>query len=410
MFLAAGLRMASAIPYHPFDPAVRADPYPFYARLREEAPLFDVPGLGVVAASRHRDVRAVLEDPHAFSSCAMRDLIQRAATQSSGELSGETLLGTDPPAHTRLRKIVNRGFIPRRIAALEPRIRAIARELLAGLAERDAWDFVAEFAVPLPVRVIAEVLGVEPERHRDFKRWSDDYAAAAGGAAATPEQLASLRRSREELNAWIDPMLEDRRARPRDDLISALVGAEGSDEVMTAREVGNLVVILLIAGNETTTNLLGSAMLALLEAPDQLALLRERPALVPGLVEEALRYDSPVQMVFRRATADAKLPSGEIRAGQVVGALIGAANRDPDAFRAPERFEVRRDASRHLAFGFGTHFCLGAPLARLEARVAFETLLPHLRGCRRREPEIEYTPSLLLRGPRRLRIALERAG
>jgi cytochrome P450 len=400
-----------SIPYHPFDPAVRANPYPIYARLRDEAPLFPVRGLDLVAVSRHRDVRAVLEDPLAFSSSAMRDLIQRAATEmrGDGELGGETLLGTDPPVHTRLRKIVNRGFTPRRITALEPRVRAVARELVEAQARREEWDFVSELAVPLPVRIIAEVLGVEPERHRDFKRWSDDFVAAAAGAAPTPEQRESLVHSRNELEAWLDPILAERRARPRGDLISALCAAEGEGDVMTGEQVGNLIIILLVAGNETTTNLLGNAMLALLGDPEQLALLLERPALVPGLVEEALRYDAPVQMTFRRCTADTKLPAGEIRAGQVVGALIGAANRDGQAFRDPERFEIRRDASRHLAFGFGTHFCLGAPLARLEARVAFETLLPHLRGCVRREAELEYTPSLLLRGPRRLRIGFERA-
>ncbi len=402
--------MSRQIPYHPFDPAVRANPYPIYARLREEAPLFPVEGLGLVALSRHRDVRAVLEDPSAFSSSAMRDLIQRAASQMrDGELGGETLLGTDPPVHTRLRKIVNRGFTLRRVAALEPRVRAVAQELVELQARSGEWDFISEFAVPLPVRIIAEVLGVEPERHQDFKRWSDDLVAAAAGASPSPEQLASLLRSRSELEAWLDPMLEDRRKHPRGDLCSALIASEGVEDVMTSQEVGNLIIILLVAGNETTTHLLGSAMLALLEAPEQLALLLDRPALVPGLVEEALRYDSPVQMTFRRCTADTKLPAGEIRAGQIVGALIGAANRDAEVFRDAERFEIRRDASRHLAFGFGTHFCLGAPLARLEARVAFETLLPHLRGVVRREPEVEYTPSLLLRGPRRLRIGFERA-
>jgi cytochrome P450 len=255
------------------------------------------------------------------------------------------------------------------------------------------------------MRMIAEILGAEPERLADFKRWSDDLLLATAGVP-TPDQQASLRRTREELNAWVDPIIEERRARPMDDLISALVAAEGIDDVMTAEEVGNLIIILMVAGNETTTNLLGNALAALLAHREQLDAAIADPSLVPGLVEEALRYDAPVQMTFRRATADAKLPGGEIGAGEVVGVLLGSANRDERAFRDPDRFDVRRNAGGHLAFGFGNHFCLGAPLARLEARLAFQILLPRLGRMRCLDADLEYSASLLVRGPRRLRLGL----
>ncbi len=396
----------SEIAYNPFDPEVRRNPWPVYTRLREEAPLYEVPGLGFAVVSRYEDVLRALKDPRSFSSRAMHDLFSAGGKSTLGEdssLDGETLIGTDPPVHTRLRKIVNRGLTRRRIAALEPRIREVAGGLIDGIARGDECELVSEFATPLPVTMIAEILGVGAERHKDFKRWSDDFILLATGRP-TPEQAVSIQRTDEELGAWVDEVVEERRVRPRDDMISALIAAEASEEVMTAEEIGNLIVILLIAGNETTTNLIANGMLALLDHPEQLAALRADPRLLPGAIEELLRYAGPVQIIVRRATRAVELAGGKLREGEMVGLLLGSANRDEREFAHAERLDLRRDARTHVAFGFGTHFCVGAPLARLEARVAFELILQRLDRIERVPEELEYPASLIVRGPKRLRL------
>ena len=392
----------SQIAYDPFDPATRENPYPVYARLRDEEPVHRVEGLGLAVVSRYADVRAILKDPRSFSSRAMRDLFSQSAktVMDDAELNGETLIGTDPPVHTRLRKIVNRAFTPSRIAALEPRIREVTADLVTRFERRGECELLSDFAIPLPVTIIAEILGVDPARHEEFKRWSDDLLLAGTGRP-TPEQAERIRISDEELGAWIDEVVEARRAEPRSDLISALVAAEASEEVMTSEEIGNLILILLIAGNETTTNLIANAMLALLAHPDQLAAVTREPGLIPAAVEEILRYDSPVQLTLRRAIRDVELPGGKIRKDETVAVLLASANRDERQFPAPARLDVRRDARSHLAFGFGTHFCVGAGLARLEARVALEALLG-LRGWSRVEERLEYGSSILVRCLERL--------
>lgn len=395
----------SEIRYNPFDPVVRENPHPTYARLRAEAPVFRVESLGLSAISRYEDVLTILKDPGAFSSRAMRDLFASGATVigDDAELTGETMIGTDPPVHTRLRKIVNRAFTPSRVAALEPRIRQVTDQLIGAFEARGECELLADLAIPLPVTIIGEILGVGAKRREDFKRWSDDFLLLATGRP-TPEQQESIRRTDEELGQWIDEVVEARRAHPKDDLISALVAAEASEEVMTSEEVGNLIVILLVAGNETTTNLIANSVLALLDHPDQLAILRDDPGLLPGAVEELLRYTSPVQLTLRRTTRDVELPGGKLTENEVVAVLLASANRDERQFPQPDRLDVRRDARSHVAFGFGTHFCVGANLARLEGRVALEALLGRLRELERIEEQIEYTPSLIVRGPERVRL------
>jgi len=394
--------------YNPFDPAVRANPYPIYARLRGEAPIYRNPALGLAVVSRYEDVLAVLKSPSTFSSRAMRDLFTQGARQvmTDASIDGETLIGSDPPVHTRLRKIVNRAFTPSRIAALEGRVRSVTDRLVSGFERRGSCDLMSDLAVPLPITLIAEILGVDPERHRDFKRWSDDLLLAGTGQP-TPKQAERIVISDEELGQWIDEVVEERRARPKDDLVSALVAAESSEEVMTVEEIGNLILILLIAGNETTTNLIANALLALLEHPDQLEALVARPELVPLAVEEALRFDSPVQLTLRRATADVELPGGKLSEGEMLAVLVASANRDERHFADAARFDLARDSRGHVAFGFGTHFCVGAGLARLEARIALEALVTRLARIERVEKALDYGTSLIVRGPRRLRLRFE---
>lgn len=395
--------------YHPFDPQFRERPYPHYAALRREAPLHRVPDEPFVLVSRHADVLAALRQPGVFSSAPVRELIDAGVSLAGGDgVTGETLLGSDPPVHTRLRKIVNRGFLPRRVAALEPRVRELAGRLVGAFAERGRCELVRDLAAPLPVRVIAELLGVDAERHEDFKRWSDALMLAMTGRVPAEEKDA-VERSFAELDLWLDEVVEARRREPGDDLVSALVHAGRDGEVMSESELGNFVVLLLVAGNETTTHLIANATLALVEHPDVLEAVRAEPGRVPELVEETLRFDPPAQLTFRRALRDAELPSGKVAEGETLVLLLASANRDEAVFEAPERFRLDRPERAHLAFGHGTHFCVGSHLARLEARVAFETLVPCLRVPRllEPEPELEYAWNALLRGPRRLPLGFE---
>ena len=427
---------APAIQYDPFNLENQADPYPHYARLREHAPVYHLEGPGFYLVSRYEDVAFVLKNPELFSSRAMTRMMMSGLSTGitnagNMDLGPETLrlirevmeglpfnpmeiltrpsvIASDPPNHQRLRSIVNRGFTPRRISALEPRVREIAREAINAMLRKDEIDLVADLTIPLPVRVIAELLGIEPERQDDFKRWSDELISGATGSASgtRPEgMLAAFK----EFNAYMMEAIERRRAEPGDDLISTLIAAEGGEAGLTTSETLMFTILLLVAGNETTTNLMGSAMNALLDHPEQLERVQRDPSLIPPMLEEALRYQSPIQFLFREATQDVELAGITIPKGAMVLPAFGSANRDPAQFPDPDRFDIDRDARGHLAFGFGIHFCLGASLARLEARVGFEELLSRVSTFRRLEPEVEYVDSFLLRGLRRLPLAIELA-
>ena len=399
--------------YDPLDPVQREDPYPSYAALRREAPVYQVPSLGVLAVSRHADVVAVLRSPELFSSAAMAAAVRKPADLAPGVGQGEapdptamSIIGADPPGHTRLRSIVSRAFTPRRIADLEPRVREIARDLLARFVPRGECDLVADYAVPLPVGVIAELLGIDRERHADFKRWSD-AAMRAVFDSPSPEEAEQLGQALVEMNDYVEQTIAARRARPGDDLIGTLLRAESEEGALTADEVRLFVFTLLVAGNVTTTHLIGNAMLVLLSHPSELAKVTHTPALVPGLVEEALRYDAPVQLTLRTATQDVAIAGVTIPRGAVVAPLSGSANRDERVFPDPDRFDVTRASKEQLAFGHGIHFCLGAALARLEARVAFEELLPRLRDPIRADERVTWTNVLTLRGPTALHLRFE---
>jgi len=421
------------IEYDPSHPDVIRDPYPFYEFLRKRSPVYRVPSTGFYAVARYADVMRVLKDPGRFSSHGMRLMMMSAMTggvqnmvldleeirverEKVAEqldfdpgmfLSAQTVISSDPPQHGRLRSIVNRGFTPRRIAALEPRIRAIARELLDAVltGESGTIDLVGDYSVPLPVRVIAELLGVEPEKREDFKRWSDTIVSGVSGSAATPQAMISTFR---EFTAYFNEVSNRRRAEPADDLISTLVQAEDGD-TLTPVEVVMFAVLLLVAGNETTTNLIGNGLLALLAHPEQFEAVRDDTALIPAFVEEALRYDSPVQSLFRQASDDVEVAGTKIPKGSIVLPLFGSANRDDERFSEADRFDVRRNPQGHVAFGFGIHFCLGASLARLEAKVAFEELFERTMNLERLEIENSYIDSFLLRGPRSLPLRFESA-
>jgi cytochrome P450 len=421
----------TAVRFDPFSDAQRDDPYPAYAELRRHQPVMQLAktgglGSGAFAVARYADVSFVLRHPELFSSRAMlsatsggfasrlagsdlpageaarvAEVLETLPFSFAEQLRSRSLIASDPPVHGPMRSLVNRGFTPRRMAQLEARVRDIARSLLAALQGKPDFDIVSDFFVPLPVTVIAELLGVEPERSADFKRWSDTAVAGATGGAGAIGPVQVLEGIR-ELSRYIMDVIERRRSQPRDDLISTLIRAEEGETALSPVEVVMFTLLLLVAGNETTTNLLGNTLLALIAHPDQLARVRRDPARIPALVEEALRYDGPIQFLFRQATRDVELAGVVIPEGAMVIPLIGSADRDDAQFADAERFDVSRNTQGHLAFGLGIHFCLGASLARLEARIALEELLARYVAFEPLEPEVRYVDSYLVRGPKRL--------
>lgn len=376
---------------------VIADPYPVYAELRRKAPAVQVDPTGMWAVTRFSDVVQVLRRVDEFSSAPAEGDREQLFEKAFG---GPNIIGADNPTHDRLRYIMQGRFTPKRLARLQRRVEELSRELLAPVAKQGAFDLVPAYTVPLPVIVIAELLGVEADRVDDFKRWSNALVAIVN--AAEGEARAHAMAEVGELAKYLAEMADRRRREPADDLIGALVAAEKEPGRITPGEVLSYCILLLAAGNETTTNLIGGMVNALVENPDQLALLREDPGLIPNAIEEGLRYCSPVQGLFRRVRQDTELSGVTIPAGSRVWVCYASANHDPDRFPDPDRFDVRRSCRGHVAFGWGLHFCLGANLARREARVAIEHLLPVLDKARLGDP-VEWLPSWVIRGPQALR-------
>jgi cytochrome P450 len=395
-----------------FSPTLFDDPHPVYARLRAEAPVLHLPQLGLWLVSRYDDIQHALRNVDVFSSARSLalDRLRDPRLQEGTDVLADSLVALDPPDHTRLRRLINVAFTPRAIARLEARIRELARELVDAVRHAPEFDLMDDLAVPLPVIVIAEVLGVDPARRADFKRWSDDLLA---GSRLDPRlddaEVERIVRSRRDFIAFFRDMIAERRRAPRDDLLSDLVRAEAERDVLSPDEVLTMALILMIAGNETTTNLIGNATVDLLERPDLLQRLRDDPAQLPGFIEEALRYRSPVRMLVRTTTRDVALRGVTIPKGAVVGLLVDAANHDPEQFPEPERFDLARHPA-HLSFGHGIHFCVGAPLSRLEGRVAFEELLARLPAFERAPGPLDWNPNFSLRGLRSLRLRLSGGG
>ena len=410
-----------------FDPLVdvrRADPYPLYRELREQAPVHRAPNSDVYCVSRYDDVLQVLRTPEVFSSRAMLTVLLNAGPEAKLPITPAilwfaarlmitarlnpfllrkhpSLIASDGVRHDGLRAIVNRGFTPRRIAEWEKRAREIVASCVAKLDRDEPFDLVEDLSIPLPVTVISEMLGIDPERRRDFKRWSDTliWTTTAAGRANpfAPELLAKFT----EMVTYLSAIARERSRAPADDLISAIVSG-GKGEALHPQDAMQFVILLLIAGNETTTNLIGNAVNALLDHPEQLARVAADPALVPDWIEETLRFDPPVQQVFRTALADVELAGVHIPKGATVVAMLASANRDERRFPDGERFDISRRPQGHLGFGFGQHFCLGASLARLEARAALEALAPRLASLRKLDAEPPRVESFLVRGPARL--------
>ena len=394
---------AGPVVYNPFDPNFRIDPYAVYRRLLAEAPVYQSP-LGGAVLSRYADCEAVLKDHRRWSS-DIREA-EYAGFEPDLNLLGEArpFLFLDPPDHTRLRGLVSKAFTPRVVEGLRSRIQELVDELLNKVADKGSMELIDDLAYPLPVVVISEMLGVPPEDHESFRGWSAELARALDPEMAlAPEVLERRRRAIASFDDYFRALIAERRGNPKDDLLSSLIAAEEEGDKLNEAELLASCRLLLIAGHETTVNLIGNGALALLRHPDQLALLRDDPSLAPVAVEEVLRYDPPVQLTGRIALADTEIAGVPVPKGHGAVLLIGAANRDPEQFPDPDRFDIRRGDDRHLAFGFGIHFCLGAPLARLEGQIALSTLVRRLSGLQLTQ-EPEYKENIVLRGLKALHV------
>ena len=396
-----------AVQYNPFVPEVHANPYPVFRQLREEDPVHWSELMDAWVLTRYADVVAVLKHPR-FSADRRRArnrFAQQAAMtlEEQGPLArAATMLTADPPEHTRLRGLVSKAFTIRAVEAMRPRIQRITDELLDAAQEKGELDVIWDLGYPLPVIVIAEMLGVPAERRDDFKRWSNDIVATLGGPFVAPEVLERGQQSAHEMAEYFRGVIDERRRAPKDDLLSGLIAAEERGEALSEDEMIATCMLLLAAGNETTTNLIANGTLALLRNPEQLDRLRNDPSLVESAVEEFLRYDGPVQGTARVALEDVEIGGKQVEEGQLVFTLLAAANHDPTVFAAPDELDVARRDNRHVAFGFSIHFCLGAPLARLEGQIAFETILRRLLNLRLATDEVEWGGTFILRGLKKL--------
>ena len=388
--------MAEEFSFNPFDEETRRNPFPLFARARREQPIFPHPGLPITSVFRYADTQAILRDPQTWSN-----QFPPPPGIDPEKLPPPSMLGQDPPEHTRLRALVNQAFTPRIIRRLEPRMHEIANELLDRALEQREVDLVEALTYPLPVIVIAEIIGIPAADREQFKIWSDAAVENLGNALFTPpppERLEQLGKLLDDMGTYFTALADERGRQPREDLLTGLVQAEVEGSRLSRDEMIRMLVLLLVAGNETTTTLIGNAALELLAHPEQLARLRAAPDLLPSAIEEVLRYASPVQLDPRCATRRVELHGHTIEPQHIVVNWLGSANHDEQMFPEPERFDIGRSENRHLAFGFGTHYCLGANLARLEAQVAVGALLRRTRSFERvDDAPLPIHPSIVFR-------------
>lgn len=383
------------------SPDLQRDPYPFYARLREGAPLAAIPTDGhprgrVLIATAHPGVSAVAGDATNFSSDS-----RTVFPDSSGR--EPSMISQDPPGHTRLRSRVAADFTPKRVAALERSIRRIVDERLHAAMDKGTFDLIEDLALPVPVLVICELLGIPESDRPELAHWSHEFIDSSGLGTAGTDNASRNQAANMALERYFVGFVQARQVEPDDGLVSALL--RPSEDPLSFAELVSMCVLLLIAGHETTVNLIGNGVRTLLRHPDQWRRLVEEPALAAGAVEESLRFEPPVQRaLFRASRGPVELAGFELAAGEQVLAAIAAANRDPSVFAEPDRFDITRQPNRHLSFGRGVHFCLGAPLARLEGRLVFERLAAAAPNLRVVGEDGAWRPSTIFRGLRRLEV------
>ena len=390
-------RLQSGVVFNPLSPRTAQDPYPTYATLREKDPVHRSRLMNAWLFSRHGDIDMILRDHQRFGNDPRKGTLNRRQRKSLPADEDFTMLFLDPPDHKRLRALVNKAFTPKAVNALEPHIRSLLQGLLDDIDDPAGFDLMQAVAQPLPVIVIAEMLGVPPEDRSRFKVWSNQRARVLEPMIDAREREVAEAANR-SLNDYFMPIIKERRQAPKDDIVSALAQAEEEGDRLTEREMLNMLRLLLIAGNETTTNLIGNGVLALLRHPDQLQRLRDDPSLIPSAVDELLRFDSPVQTDFRRVLEDCEVNGFPLKRRDNIVVLLGAANRDPDVFDRPDDLDVGRGDRSHLSFGRGIHHCLGAPLARLEGRIVLEMLLERFSQISLRSEQPRFRNSIVLRG------------
>lgn len=392
------------------NPVFKADPFPTYAELRQHAPVYRAAlpdGTPVWLVTRYDDVQTVLRDERFVknfrSALTPEQLAAFPPIPAEFATLNNNMLDRDPPDHTRLRALVSKAFTPRMIEHLRPRVQEIADELLDGIQVQEEMDVIAAYAFPLPITVICEMLGIPVADRDQFRRWSNTLVGSAG----SPDDPVMLE-SATAFTAYLRALVAERRAARRTDLISGLIAAEDGGDTLHEDELLAMIFLLLVAGHETTVNLIGNGMLALFEHGDQLEKLKSDPRLIKSAVEELLRYTGPVETATERyAREDMVLGGVTIPRGEMVLAVLASAGRDEDKFKVADRLDITREPNRHMAFGQGIHFCLGAPLARMEGQIAITTLLRRLSNLRLAVPveELHWRPGLVLRGLQALPVA-----
>src|SRR5580658_502934 len=395
--------------FHLLDPDVLADPYPLYHRLQAENPVFWDSYMHAWVVTRYADVVRVLRD---FSAARIRTPEQLSAMDLSelnpmARVMVKQMLFMDPPAHKRIRSLASAAFTPQRVEALRSHIRDIVRDLLAKVKGTGRMDVIADLADPLPCIVTAEMLGVPVEDHPRLKLWSQDFAEMLGNFEHNADCVPRILKSTQDMTAYFRAAMRKENLRP-DGLVGSLTNAEIDGDRLTEEEVIANCIITLIGGQETTTNLIASGTLTLLRNPAELEKLRRNLSLVPSAVEELLRYESPVQHTARIAPQDTVIGGQQIRKGQAVIAVMAAANRDPERFPDPDRLDIAREDNRHVAFGWGAHFCFGGPLARLESQIAFEEMLKWFPHWSLEPDPLVWRTNLGIRGLTSLHLNLSR--
>jgi cytochrome P450 len=395
----SGRKGAAEAPlFNPLDPAFVADPYPTYARLRDEAPLHFVPPMDAWVISRYADVQFALRDARFGRTGFESILLQKLGPGPLQRSFSRWMLFKDPPDHTRLRNLVTRAFTPRAIERLRAGIQAAVDQTLDRLEPAGQADLIGNLAYPLPVTVICDLLGVPADDHEDFKRWSDGLARGLDLVSTTPAIVAEGNDAAQRLAEYFGTLIAEHRAQPRDDLLSLLIAAEEDGDRLTEDELLATCVMLYFAGHETTVNLIGNGTLALLQHPAELTRLRQDPSLIQTAVEEFLRYDGSVQRTARITLDEVPLAGDRLPAGSLVYMLLGAANRDLARFPEPDRLDVGRSDNPHLTFGGGIHYCVGAALARLEAQIAVNALVKRFPGLALATDQLVWRPNATLRG------------
>jgi len=377
--------------YHLLDPEVLANPYPLYHRLRTEDPVHWDSFLHAWVVTRYPDVVRVLHQFSANRTPTPEQLstMNLSALNPIAKVMVRQMLFMDPPDHTRLRALASTAFTPSRVERLRSHIQEIADKLIDGIISRGSMDLIADFAAPLPAIVTAEMLGVPVADHQQLKVWSADFAEMLGNFQHNPERFPRVLRSVESMGAYFRSAMREQREHPRDGLIHAMMTAEVDGSKLSEEEIVANLIVTMVGGQETTTNLIGNGMLTLLRNRSEMERLRADSSITPSAVEELLRYESPSQHTARLAPEDLEMGGKQIRKRQAVIAVMGAANRDPERFPDPDRLDLTRPDNRHVAFGWAAHFCFGAPLARIEGQIAFETLL-------RRLPNLALKPNASL--------------